>query len=288
MQDSEQKTVLITGAGSGIGLDLVHTLVNEFQVIATVRKDADHDRLRQTYGKRVHVIKMDVTDAAAVAALPAQLEKEFGVRRLFGLVNNAGIAMAGPFEHMDFSEISAIMQVNVLSLMRLTQTLLPLLKSGGGRIVNISSISGHGAMPFLTVYAASKFAVEGFSEGLRRELKVYGIPVIVVGPGSIRTPIWEKGFQSVRDRYSRTAYAEPFARFMKIAAYEGQNGLEPQAVSRDVRHALTADRPRLSYNPVPRKWTNWYLPMLTPMRLRDWLIARVLGLRQLPGGSSGQ
>ena len=278
-----QKTVLVTGASTGIGFDAVRALLAEgFRVVATVRKAEDENKLVQLYGERILVICLDVTDFSAVDKLPNILES-LHIKELYGLVNNAGIALAGPFVHMDFAEVQSTVQVNVLAMMKVTQVLLPLLGArpgnfNRGRIVNISSISGKAAAPFLTVYAASKFAVEGFSEGLRKEMLLYGIKVIVVAPGSVKTPIWEKGFQGLQDRYNSTDFAESFARFIKIADYEGSNGLEVHVVSRDIVHALKSPNPRLCYLPVPRKWMNWYLPKLIPVRLFDRMTGKVLKL----------
>lgn len=279
-----QKAVLVTGASTGIGFDAVRTLVQAgFQVVATVRKDVDEDRLLQIYGKKVHVIKMDVTDFSAVEKLPDVLEKQLNIKQLHGLVNNAGIALAGPFLHMDFAQVQSMIQVNTLALMKVTQVLLPLLGArpgvtDPGRIVNISSISGKSAAPFLTVYAASKFAVEGFSEGLRRELMLYGIKVIVVGPGSIKTPIWEKGFHAIPEHYASSAYSESFHRFVSMASAEGQNGLNVEKVSENILHALTSEHPKLRYTPIPRPFFNWYLPKLLPVKLYDYLAGRMLKL----------
>ena len=139
---------------------------------------------------------------------------------MYGLVNNAGVAFAAPFALQDFSEVQTTINVNVISLMKVTQVLLPLLGLNGtgpkGRIVNISSIAGQLAAPFLGVYAASKHAVEGFSNALRKELMVCGIKVSIVGPGSIQTPIWEKGFEKVKEKYDQTIFAKPFKIFIKI------------------------------------------------------------------------
>lgn len=279
-----QKTVLVTGASSGIGLEAVRALYAAgFNVVATVRKDVDEDRLNQLYSKKIHIIKMDITDQDAVVDLPNVLKKRFNITQLDGLVNNAGIANAGPFLHMNFTEVQQTFQVNVLALMQMTQVLLPLLGAAPqsqheGRIINISSVSGESAMPFLSVYASSKFAVEGFSEGLRRELMLYKTKVIVIAPGSIKTPIWEKGFQGIRQRYQDTDYAKSFQRFIEFARDEEQNGLSPSDVSRDIIEALTAEDPELRYTPVPRKLQNYYLAKLIPTKWMDRLTAKMLYL----------
>ncbi|AGH96436.1 SDR family oxidoreductase [Pseudobdellovibrio exovorus] len=279
-----QKTVLVTGASSGIGLETVRALFTEgYNVVATVRKDVDEDRLNQLYNKKIHIVKMDVTDEAAIAELPQVLKKRFNITQLDGLVNNAGVANAGPFKYMNFTEVQQTFQVNVLGLMRITQVLLPLLgavpnSKHEGRIINISSVSGEGAMPFLSIYSASKFAVEGFSEGLRRELMLFKTKVIVVAPGSIKTPIWDKGFHSIRQRYQETEYDESFQLFIQMARNEEQNGLHPSDVSRDILHALSSETPKLRYSPVPRKIRNYYLTKLIPVSWMDTLTAKMLKL----------
>lgn len=277
---NEMKAVFVTGASTGIGLASVKDLSQAgFTVVATVRSDNDRSALLAQKFKNLHVLKLDVTDFVEVASLPQRLES-LGIKRLHGLVNNAGVALAAPFVHQDFAEIRQMIEVNVLSLMSVTQVLLPMLKKSehatGGRIVNISSVAGQNAAPFLSVYAASKHAVEGFSQGLRRELFLYGIDVIVIGPGSIKTPIWQKGFALIKDKYASTDFAGPFAKFIQLALHESENALPVEEVSCLVVQALTARSPRYRYAPVPRKWRNWYLPKLVPERWLNQILARKL------------
>ncbi len=278
-----QKTILVTGASTGIGFDSTRALIAAgFEVIATVRKNEDEAHLKKVFGQKVHVIKIDVANFDAVESLPS-LIKKMGFERLDGLVNNAGVAMAAPFLHQPFSEVQDMIQVNVLSLMKVTQVLLPLLgarvgEKNPGRIVNISSIAGQMAAPFLSVYAASKFAVEGFSEGLRKELLLFGIKVITIGPGTIKTPIWQKGFAVVKEKYNQTAYSTSFKRFISIALKSETNGLEVSEVSNDVVKALQLRNPAFSYAPIPNKMTNLYIPKLLPTKTLNRLTAKVLGL----------
>lgn len=274
-----QKIVLVTGASTGIGYDTVRALtVHGFLVVASVRKDEDKANLLATFGNQIRIIKVDLTDFAEVEKLPELLKRDFNISELHGLVNNAGIALAAPFAHQNFSEVQSILQINVLAIMKITQVLIPLLKSGS-RIVNISSISGKSAAPFLAVYAASKYALEGFSEALRKELILLGIKVIIVGPGSIKTPIWKKGFEIIKDKYSKTAYAESFTRFINFAADQEKMALEVTDVSSMIVEALSVKNPKFRYAPVPHKFLNWYLPMLLPARLFDYLTAKALGLK---------
>ena len=164
--------------------------------------------------------------------------------------------------------------------MKITQVLIPLLEKGKGRLINISSLSGKSGPPFLAVYAASKHAIEGFSEALRKELMLKDIRVIVVGPGSIKTPIWDKGFEVIKEKYSKTPYAESLGIFIKIVSSEVRHALDVEAVSADLRDALTSENPKFRYAPIPRKLRNWYIPMLIPARLMDRMTAKVLRLRK--------
>lgn len=282
-----QKTVVITGASTGLGFDFVRALLAaDFQVVATVRKLEDQENLKKVYGEKLRTILLDVVNLGDVEKLP-ELLKSMGISELAGLINNAGVAMAGPFMHQDFSEVQYTMQVNVLSLMKVTQVLLPMLGArenakSPGRIINISSVAGKSVVPFLTTYAASKHAVEGFSEGLRREMMLYGIKVIVIGPGTIKTPIWEKGFVSVKEKYNQTKFAKSFQKFIAIALNGASNGLETSEVSKCVVHAMTAKNPAFRYAPVPQKWVNWYLPKLIPEKIYDRLTAKLLDLIERP------
>jgi short-subunit dehydrogenase len=277
-----QKVVLVTGASTGIGLDCVRILIeNNFLVVATVRKDSDKENLMSLFGSKVKVLILDVSQLDEVDKLPMRLKNDFQITELYGLINNAGVAQPGAFAVQDFSEIQYTFNVNVLGLMKVTQVLLPMLglNSGPkGRIVNISSVSGKFSTPFLGVYAASKHAVEGFSNALRKEMLLSGIKVSIVGPGSIKTPIWDKGFEASKSRHENTIYATPFNIFLKIATKQVERALPVSAVSECLLHAMTADEPKIRYNPIPNKLTNWYLPSLLPVKFFDSLTAKTLKL----------
>lgn len=273
-----QKTILVTGASSGIGFDSVRVLIQHgFNVVATVRKTEDETHLLKIFDAKIKIIKIDLSDLSRIEKLPEMLKHELKIDHLYGLVNNAGIALAAPFAHQNFSEVQAIVQINVLSLMKTTQVLLPFFKKDS-RIVNISSISGKSAAPFLAVYAATKHAVEGFSEALRKEMMFLGVKVIVVAPGSINTPIWKKGFEVIQNKYVHTEFAKPFALFIKFAMSEAQHSLPVEVVSSAVLTALTAPNPKFRYAPIPRKFVNWYLPKLIPEKIYNRMTAKALGL----------
>jgi short-subunit dehydrogenase len=279
------KAVLVTGASTGIGFDCVRVLIeNGFDVVATVRKESDKAHLEIVFPNQIRVLILDVNNFEQVSLLPKTLLESFNIRKLHGLVNNAGVAFGGPFAFQDFSEVETLIQTNVLALMKMTQVCVPLLQADtanlhpGGRIVNISSISGTSALPFLAVYAASKHAVEGFSAALHNELKLLKIKVLVVAPGSIKTPIWQKGFEVVQNKYKNTVYSEAVERFMKKVESEIEHALPVAAVSSCVLDALKSENPKLRYEPIPRKFRNKYVMGLLPRFFLDYSITQMLGL----------
>jgi NAD(P)-dependent dehydrogenase (short-subunit alcohol dehydrogenase family) len=226
----------------------------------------------------------DVTDHDALrASVPVVADRLDGTT-LWGLVNNAGIAIGGPLTHQPLDEIRRHLEVNVLGAVAAVQAFAPLLgtdrtRTGRpGRIVNISSVAGRISAPFLGAYAASKRALEGMSHSLRRELMVFGIDVVIINPGSVVTPIWDKAETANASRYAATDYAPLVSRFLAMALRSGRAGLPAEAVGEVVWTALSARRPRASYAVVPRRLLNWTIPLALPVRLIDRLIAKRLGV----------
>lgn len=273
-----QKVVVVTGASTGIGYDAVRGLIEKnYLVVPTVRKDEDVRKLINDFGDKVKPVKLDVGDLKQIEQLPKILKEELKIQNIYGLVNNAGVAFAAPFSEQDFSEVAQTINVNVLGLMKTTQVLIPMMGIDS-RIINISSVSGKGGAPFLAAYAASKHAVEGFSEALRKELRLYKIKVVVVGPGTIKTPIWNKGLGDIQDKYAKTVFAEPFRIFMKIVASEIRHALPVTSVTDCILDAIQSEDPDYRYAPIPRKMQNWYMPMLIPSKLYNYLTAKTLKL----------
>jgi NAD(P)-dependent dehydrogenase (short-subunit alcohol dehydrogenase family) len=203
---------------------------------------------------------------------------------LFGLVNNAGIATAGPLMHQPLDEFRRQIEINLIGQLVVTRAFLPLLgadrglRGQPGRIVNISSVGGRIGAPFIGAYAASKHALEGMSESLRRELMLYGIDVIIVGPGAVATPIWDKAEQLDPAAYQQTDYAPILRRFGEYFVREGRAGFPPERIGETILEALTARSPRVRYAVVPQGFRNWIIPRLLPRRLVDAVLARNLGL----------
>jgi NAD(P)-dependent dehydrogenase (short-subunit alcohol dehydrogenase family) len=279
--------VVITGVSTGIGWGTAKVLVGQgVHVFGSVRKAEDAQRLQDEFGaERFTPLLFDVTDEGAVQAAATEVRQRLEGRTLLGLVNNAGIAIAGPLLHQSVSEFRQQLEVNLIGPFVVTQAFAPLLgadtslRGSPGRIVNMSSVSGRIGVPFLGAYVASKHGLEGLSESLRRELLPYGIDVIVVGPGAVATPIWDKAEKSdARTRYGNTDYASSLERFGTYMLREGPRGFPPERVGQVVWTALTTRRPRLRYAVVPQPLANWTLPTTLPRRMVDQIIARRLGL----------
>src|SRR6202034_3171661 len=193
------QSVVITGASTGIGWATAKLLLDRgFRVFGSVRKQADADRLKGEFGANFTPLLFDVTDEAAVLAAAREGRAARGGETLAGLVNNAGIAVAGPLLELPIEQFRNQMDINVIGPIMASQAFGPLLgsdpelKGAKGRIVMVSSVAGKSGNPLSSAYSASKHAIEGLSESLRRELMLFGIDVIIIAPGAVRTPIWGK------------------------------------------------------------------------------------------------
>lgn len=278
------RSVVVTGASTGIGHGAAKVLVERgFRVFGSVRTQADASRLARELGPGFTALRLDVTDEAAVQACAAQVRQALAGEPLFGLVNNAGIAVPGPLLYLPIDELRRQLEVNVTGQLIVTQAFAPLLgasPSGStrpGRIVMISSVGGRNASPFIGPYNASKFALEGLSESLRRELMLFGIDVIVIAPGAVATPIWDKADRLDLERYAATPYAHAMARVKSFMIEHGRKGLSEEALGLAIHKALTTARPRTRYVVTPDRLQNLVLNVL-PKRLVDRLVAKRLGL----------
>ncbi len=283
-----KQSVVITGASTGIGWATTKVLLDKgFRVFGTVRKQGDADRLQGEFGSDFVPLLADVTDHQAVKQVAAQVGELLGRERLTGLVNNAGIVVGGPLLHLEPDELRRQMEVNLIGPFQVSNAFAPLLGSDPqrtgkpGRIVQISSVSGVMGIPFVGPYVASKFALEGMSESLRRELMLYGIDVIIVGPGAVVTPIWDKAAAEDYDRFNTTDYGPVIHRFLAFFAKEAKKGLTPDKIGQAIHHALTTKKPKVRYAVVPQRSKNWTLPRLLPRRVVDRLLGKQLGLLRL-------
>ena len=276
-QTNHPRTVVITGASTGIGEACVNRLAAAgFHVFAGVRKAEDGATLQQATGDQVTPLLLDVTDAEQIAAAQATVATTVGENGLAGLINNAGIAVGGPLEFMPLAEFHQQMAVNVYGALAVTQAFLPLLRQATGRIVNMSSISGLAASPFLGPYAASKFALEALSDALRLELRPWRIQVILVEPGNIATPIWQKGLAFADQLEAKLppqaqAYYGPIFPFMRNMLTRSR-GTPADAVAQVVAQALTVAQPNARYLVGNDARLRTWIERL-PTRWRDGLIA---------------
>ncbi|MEQ1785051.1 MAG: SDR family NAD(P)-dependent oxidoreductase [Hyphomonadaceae bacterium] len=280
------KSIVVTGASTGIGWGCVKVLAGKgFHVFGSVRKTADADRLSAEFGKNFTPLLFDITDASAVAAGARQVSDHLKGETLFGLVNNAGIANPGPLLHLDIDAFRQQMEVNVTGQLIVTQAFAPLLGAAAdtrsktpGRIAMMSSVGGKVASPFLGPYSASKFALEGLSESLRRELMIYGVDVIIIAPGAIATPIWDKADAIDVTRYANTPYAKALDNVKRYMVELGRKGLPAEKIGETVHTALTTPNPKTRYIVTPEPFTNW-MGNNAPKRFLDRTIAKRLGLR---------
>lgn len=277
--------VVVTGVSSGIGWGTAKVLLQQgFQVFGSLRKPSDAARLAAEFGPKFVPLLFDVTDEEAVRSAARDVRAALGGQTLRGLVNNAGVAIGGPLVYQSLADYRAQIEVNLVGPFIVTQAFAPLLgtdrslKGAPGRIINISSVGGKVAGPFLGAYHAAKFGLEGFSHSLRRELLVFGIDVIVVGPGATATAIWDKAEGQDSGPYDGTAYAAALRRFQAYMIQQGRAGYPSERVGEVVWRALTTARPRARYAVMPNRFANWVQSAL-PARLLDRMIARNLLLR---------
>ncbi len=279
------KAVLITGASTGIGrATALHLDAAGWRVFAGVRKEEDAAALREAGSDRLVPLMLDVTDAAQVASAAAQIREAVGEGGLHGLVNNAGIAVPGPLETLPIDDFKRQVEVNLTAHVAVTQEMLPAIRSARGRIVFITSIGGLMAFPFFGAYHAAKFGLEAVGDVFRRELRPWGIKVAIVEPGSIATPIWERGdaevdaiAERVRDGHA-DLYGEASAAFREVARKTGERGIPPQRVAAKIEHALSSRRPRTRYLVGADARGQALAARLLPDRLLDWVVARATGM----------
>lgn len=283
MAAAARPAVLITGASKGIGEACTLRLAREgFRVYAGVRRTEDGDALKQRGGDDVVPVMLDVTRADQVAEAATRIGEETGGRGLQALVNNAGVAIAGPLEFLPIDELRRQMEINFIGQFAVTQACMPLLRRAtDARIVFMSSISGRSALPLLGPYAASKFALEAAADAMRLELRSHGIRVSLVEPGVITTPIWETAREAGERNIARMPpEAERFYGAMLDALRRrvGSNtrGNPPEKVAKAVLHAISGRRPKTRYLVGADARARLWMHRVLPDRVEDWVIGAAL------------
>src|SRR6202046_962321 len=283
---ADSKDVVVTGVSTGIGWGTTKVLVSKgFRVFGSVRKQGDADRLQTEFGNGFCPLMMDITDAHAVHQAAQKVGSMIGDRNLVGLVNNAGIVVSGPLLYLRPSDYRRQLDVNMISPLVVIQAFAPLLgtdkgrQGPAGRIVNISSSGAKIPIPLIGAYSSTKCGLAGISDALRIELKLFGIDVVIIEPGTVNTSMYDKGENEDLSEFKQTEYWEAVQKFQKYIVTEARtNGLSPERLGEAVHVALSTAKPKARYAVVPQRFKNWTLPRLLPVRMLDGGLAKALGL----------
>ena len=276
------KHMLITGVSTGIGYDLSKTFISGgYHVFGSVRKEKDFDRLQKELGEKFTPLLFDVTDHEAIQKAVPVVREKVGENGLAGLINNAGIALYGPTQVLPMSVFRKQFEVNLFGAIAVTQNFLPFLGAvqncshPPGRIINISSSAGKMALPYMGPYSSSKFALEGWSHALRRELMIYGIDVIIVGPGAIKTPIWTKTDnpppELLDSDYGRSMY-----NLRKLFFKHAEKAMRSDDLAQKILKLFESSRPKTRYAFLNNKFMQDTLPGILPDRVLDNILKKML------------
>src|SRR5512134_1891236 len=277
--------VLITGASTGIGAACAMGCAGQgMTVFAGVRNPDAGAALRARGGAAIIPLELDVTDGESIERAAGMVERHVGDAGLFGLVNNAGIAIGSPLELIPLAQLRRQLEVNVVGQIAVTQAVLPLLRRARGRIVNMGSIAGRGTIPMTGPYSASKHALEALTDALRLELYPWGIEVSIIEPGAIATPIWDKSLKTAGDVEAgvtgegKRLYEEAARRVKEAVDQAAQRAIPVDAVVRAVLHALTAPSPKTRYLVGTDARIRALMVKWLPDRAQDWILTKVLKL----------
>ncbi|HBK93157.1 MAG TPA: oxidoreductase [Parvularcula sp.] len=280
------KSAVVTGVSSGIGRAIAKSLTDAgWRVFGSVRRERDAIEAAAALGGNFSPLIFDVTDEAGIARGADAVRAALKGETLGALVNNAGIAVGGPVACLNMDDLKRQIDINVYGPIRAIKAFAPLLGADRvqngppGRIVNMSSVAGKIASPFMSPYAMSKHALEAMSESLRREMVMHGIDVVIVGPGAIRTPIWAKADEIDFEQYRRTDYFSDLERMKGMMQSFGEQGLEAGAVGKLVLGILMSAKPKTRYAILKNKFMMWTLPNLLPKRMVDSFVAKRFGLK---------
>jgi NAD(P)-dependent dehydrogenase (short-subunit alcohol dehydrogenase family) len=277
-------SVVITGTSTGIGWGAAKVLIGKgFRVFGSVRKAADAERLKAELGAGFVPLVFDVTDEAAVNAAAGEVRAALNGETLAGLVNNAGIAVSGPFLEISVADFRRQFEVNVMGPVIATRAFAPLLGADPalngprGRVVMISSVAGRNGNPLGSPYSASKHALEGLSESLRREFMLFGIDVIVIGPGAVKTAIWGKSEDIDIAAYRNSPFLPAVEKLRAFAQKLAKSGLPPDKIGELIYQVLTLPQPKVRYEITPEPFRMLMMRTL-PKRMLDRIIAKRFAL----------
>ena len=285
MSVGDNRAVVITGASTGIGAACaLHLDRLGFVVFAGVRKSEDGVALQKAGSDRLVPLELDVTDRTTIQKSHTVVLEATRDRGVFGLINNAGIAVVGPLEAVPISDLRQQLEVNVIGQVAVTQAFLPLIRQARGRIINMGSIAGRAATPLMGPYSASKFALEAITDALRLEVQQWGIHVSIIEPGAIATPIWNKSAIEAAERETaietelRALYKPVVAAVRKVVGEASKRAISPDAVANVVEAALTAPTPKTRYLVGTDAKLRALMAKLLPDRISDKLLTAILKL----------
>ena len=281
------KNILITGVSTGIGYGCTQAFLNSgYRVFGSVRKKEHAQKLQEEFGENFLPLVFDVTDHQAIKKSAVEVEEMLKGATLDGLINNAGISVSGPVSHIPIDNFRKQFEVNFFGQIAVTQAFLPIMgmvndfEGKAGRIVMMSSVSGRSTLPFMGPYSASKYALEAISDALRRELMAYGIDVVVIEPGPVKTAIWDKGDDKAIESIKDTRYYGPVKKFSEFMMDLGANGIELDVFSQQVLKIFESRNPKTRYVITKDKLKNFTLPGLLPDKWVDAALGKMLGLKK--------
>ena len=276
----KSRTILITGVSSGIGYGMAKEFISrDYTVFGSVRKEEDVQRLKLELGEKFIPLIIDITNQSLINKAAEKVHSYLEGNGLGGLINNSGVSIPGPVEYLDIDRAAYSFDVNVLGVLRVTKAFLPLMGTQNehpvlpGRILNISSVSGKISAPYLAAYTGTKHALEGISHCLRKELLPFGIDVVIIGPGQVQTPIWDK--ESL-DEFQDTKYISSMMKFFTYLVYKGKKGMTSAECSRRIADIFETEKPKTRYAIVQNKFKDWILPLLLPDRVVDRITLKKL------------
>ena len=284
MVETSAKAVFITGCSTGIGYESALYLDRMgYHVFAGVRREQDAQALRKAASAHLFPIIMDVKDKSAIAGAAALVAAKAGAKGLYAIINNAGVVMSAPIEFVSTEDLLAPLEVNLMACIHVIQALLPLLRQGCGRVINITSIGGRQSVPFMGPYCASKAAMEAISDSMRMELRQFGIPVVIVCPGNIKTSIWGKTVNSTGAQLTKllpqavALYHKSIQALIKTETRMGRSGSPPILVARTLERILAAKKPKSRYIVGLDAKMQVLMTRFLPDGMRDWIIRLFTG-----------
>ena len=276
--------ILLTGANSGIGLSTCKLLSEQgYYIFAGVRDNNGFEFLTSQNIQNVQPVRLDLTDPQQIADVAKRIEEHCSdENKFFAIINNAAFALGGPIELMDSHIIKNSFDVNVFGIIELIKQLLSILRKDKGRIINVSSTNAIVSLPYLGIYSATKFALEAISDSLRLELKKWNIPVSVIYPDVVKTPIFDKSiplsYQKIEsnDSEKQKLYKNEFDNFVKAINKMVSKGVEPEVIAKCILECLQSKKPKISYIPEKNGKITFLLKRLASKKMLDKILINQL------------